>query len=322
MKAAVLHRFGEIPQYESFPDPSPGKGEVLINVKAVALENVDKMMTQGEHFASYQFFPKLPAIVGFDGIGELSNGKLVGFSGLKPPYGAMAEKAVVLEKSTIPIPDEVSAETAAALPSSALTSLFPLKWGVNMRPGETVLINGATGVSGKLSVQIAKLLGAKRIVGTGRNEESLETVKELGADTVINLKQSEEELFKSFKTEVGKGIDIILDFLWGYPTEMLIKALVPQELSISGRRVRLVQIGEKAGKELTLSADALRTSGLEISGATAGLTAESITEGTYLVWEWIKKDKLRMNIETVPLQEIENIWKRSDFQGKRIVITP
>lgn len=322
MKAAVLHSFGGIPRYENFSDPTPEKDEVLIHVKAVALENVDKMMVKGEHFASKQFLSVLPAIVGFDGIGELSDGKLVGFSGTIAPYGAMAEKAVVPKNSIVPIPDGVDAVTAAALPASALTSLFPLKWGVNMEPGDTVLINGATGVSGKLAVKIAAFLGAGRIIGTGRNEESLTRIKELGADMVIDLKQSEEKVIKTFEEEIGKGIDIVLDFLWGRPTEMLIKAITPKEIGLKGRRTRLVQIGEAAGSELTLTADALRTSGLEIIGGAAGMTLESITEGTNLVWKWIKENKIDMDIETVPLHEIESIWKRTDFQGNRIVITP
>ena len=174
MKAAVLHNFGDIPRYENFPDPSPGKDEVLINVKAVTLENIDKMMAAGEHFASRQFLSQLPAIIGLSGVGERADGKLVGFSDIKAPYGAMAEKAVVPETSTVIIPPDIDAGTAVALPSSAMTSLFPLKWGVKMKPGETVLINGATGVSGKLAVQIAKHLGAGRVIGTGRNEASLQ----------------------------------------------------------------------------------------------------------------------------------------------------
>ncbi|WP_233414512.1 hypothetical protein [Thermaerobacillus caldiproteolyticus] len=129
MKAAVLHKFGEVPRYEEFPDPVPGPDEVLIQVKAVALENVDKMMAEGKHFASRQFLSQLPAIVGFDGIGELPDGKIVGFGGIKPPYGAMAEKAIVPKTNTVPVPEGIDAVTAAALPASALSSLFPLKWG-------------------------------------------------------------------------------------------------------------------------------------------------------------------------------------------------
>ncbi len=322
MMAAVLHNFGETPRYEDFPDPTPEKDWVLIQVKAVALENVDKMMAAGTHFASRQFFPKLPAIVGFDGIGLLEDGRLIGFGGMKAPYGAMAEKTVVPAAYTVPVPAGVDAVTAATLPASALTSLFPLKWSAKLQPGETILINGATGVSGKLAIQIAKMLCAGRVIGTGRSEESLKRASKLGADAVIDLKQPDEKLAESFKREAGDGYDIILDFLWGHPTEVLIQTLVPSELGFAPKRVRLVQIGDKAGTTISLSADAIRTSGLEIIGASAGISPDAIAEGTNQVWDWIKAHQLQMDIEQAPLRDIESVWKRTDFQGRRIVVIP
>src|SRR5690625_184392 len=280
------------------------------------------MMAEGKHFASNQFLTELPAIVGFDRIGELTDGKLVGFGGTKAPYGSMAEKTVVPKTNTISIPEGVDAVTAAVLPSSALTSLFPFQWGAKLQHGETVLINGATGVSGKLAVQIAKLLGAGRIVGTGRNRESLKKVMELGADAVIDLKQPDEQLADSFIKEAKDGYDIILDFLWGRPTEVLIKTLIPVEIGYVGNRIRLVQVGEAAGETISLPASSLRNSGLEIIGASAGMTPEAMNESTNQVWEWIKDNKLSMDIEKVPLKDIESAWKRTDFKGKRIVIVP
>src|SRR5262245_46696430 len=133
MKAAVLHEFGKPPHYEDFPDPTPGDNELLVRVKAVPLENVDKMMAAGSHFASRQFLPNLPAIVGFDGIGMLEDGRLVGFGGVKPPYGAMAEKTIIPQGYYIPIPEGIDAMMAAALPAPALTSLFPLKWSAKLQ---------------------------------------------------------------------------------------------------------------------------------------------------------------------------------------------
>jgi Zinc-binding dehydrogenase len=173
----------------------------------------------------------------------------------------------------------------------------------------------------KTPVQIAKLLGAGRVVGTGRNETSIKQVKEFGADAVVDLKQSDDKLAESFKQEAGDGYDVILDFLWGHPTEILIKTLIPTELRMP-KPVRLIQIGEKAGTTISLSADSLRTSGLEIRGGAAGITPEAMGEGTNQVWEWLKANKLQMDIEQVPLKEIEHVWKRTDFQGKRIVIVP
>lgn len=322
MKAAVLHNFGESPRYEEFPDPIPGKDEALVRVKAIAFENVDQMISKGTHFASKQFIPEFPSIVGIKGVGELPGGELVAFGDVRSPYGAMAEKTVVLNKNIVPLPKEAEPTIATALPPSALTSLLPLKWGVNMNPGETVLINGATGVSGKLSIQVARLLGAGRVIGTGRNEESLKRIKELGADAVIDLKQSEEKLIDAFAKEVDTGIDVILDFLWGYPTEVLIKSLVPRELSFRGQTIHLVQIGEKGGSTLNLSADALRTSGLKIIGSSTGVTSQAIKEGSSQIWKWIKENKLRMDLEIISLQDIEKVWERSDFQGKRLVIVP
>lgn len=321
MKAAVLHNLGETPHYEDFPDPSVGPDELIVHVKAVAFENVDKAVAQGSHFATRQFMPSLPAIVGFDGIGMLEDGRLVGFGGIRPPYGAMAEKTVIKAGYFVPVPDGVDPVTAAALPASALTGLFPLKWGAKLQPGETVLIQGATGVSGKLAVQIAKMLGAGKVIGTGRNDEVLHQLPALGADAVIDLKLPDGQLIEAFKKEAGTGYDVILDFIWGHPTELLLQSLIPDQIRMS-KRVRLVQIGEMAGAAISLPASALRTTGLEIYGGAAGITPEAMGEGTALVWEWIKAGKLQMDIERIPLKDIETAWQRSDFRGKRMVIVP
>lgn len=323
MKAAVLSHFGSVPRYEDFPDPIPEQDEILVQVKAVALEHVDKAMAKGTHYASRQFLPTLPAIVGSDGIAMRDDGQLIGFGGLHPPYGAMAEKAVLPKLYQVPIPDGVDAATAATIPGSALTSLLPLRWGAKLQPDETVLINGATGFTGKLAAQVARLLGAKRVLGTGRNAVRLVELRDLGADAVIDLKQSDANVVEAFKREAGaSGYQVILDFLWGHPTELLIEALVPREISFAKRRVRLVQIGEVAGPKISLAAEALRTSGLEILGAGGGLTAEFIAEGTQQVWEWIKAGKLQADIEQVPLKDVESAWKRTDVHGKRIVLVP
>jgi NADPH:quinone reductase-like Zn-dependent oxidoreductase len=323
MKAAVLHRFGKAPRYEDFADPTPGQDEIVIQVKAVPLENIDRAMAKGTHFASHQFLPRLPAILGSDGIGQTEDRRLIGFGGMRPPYGSMAERAVIPSAYQVPVPDGVDAVTAASVPSSTLAALFPLKWGAKLQPGETVLVNGATGFAGKLAIQVAKLLGAGRVVGTGRNEAALQSLRALGADSVIDLKQSTDRLAKAFKDEAGEtGYNIILDFLWGRPTEELIKTLVPDKLSFARGRARLVQIGEMAGATIALSADALRTSGLEITGAGAGLTPEALAEGSSQVWDWIKAGKLRAEIEAVPLRDVERAWKRTDLHGKRIVIVP
>jgi NADPH2:quinone reductase len=324
MKAAVLHTFGEAPRFEDFPDPTPSSDEILLQVKAVALENVDKAMAQGTHFGGAQFLPALPAIVAFDGIGALEDGRLVGFGGIRPPYGAMAEKVVIPRGYYAAIPEGIDAVTAAAVPGSALTALFPLKWGAKLQPHETVLVNGATGFTGKLAVQVAKLLGAGRVVGTGRDVAALQTLLKLGADAVVDLKQSEASIADALIQAGGaSGYQVILDFLWGRPTELILETFIPRQLSFAKQRTRLIQIGEMAGSSLRLPAAALRTSGLEIMGAGGGLTPEAIAEGTQQVWAWIQAGVLGFAIEVMPLKDVESAWQRSNtLHGKRIVIVP
>jgi NADPH:quinone reductase-like Zn-dependent oxidoreductase len=323
MKAAVLHRFGRPPHYEDFADPIPENDEIVVSVKAVALENIDKAMARGSHFASRQFLSRLPAVVGSDGIGMLDDGRLIGFGGVRSPFGAMAEKTVIPSAQYVSIPDGIDAATAAAVPGSALTALFPLKWGARLQPDETVLINGATGFAGKLAVQVAKLLGAKRVVGTGRDDSALQSLRALGADGVIDLKRSDKYVLEAFEREAGEsGYHVILDFLWGHPTEVLLQSIVPRELSFARHRVRLVQIGEMAGPTISLPADALRTSGLEIVGAGNGIVPEAISEGTSQVWDWIKTGKLHADIEPISLKDVERAWKRTDLHGRRLIVIP
>ncbi len=323
MKAAVIQKFGDIPQYQDFPDPEIDTDDIPVEVKATVIENFDKMVVAGEHYSSRQMFPVFPAIVGHGGVGTLADGTLVAFGGVKPPYGTMAEKAVIpqqFKNYITQIPEGIDTAIAAALPASALTSYLPLKWGAKLQAGETVLINGATGVSGKIAVQIAKMLGAGRIIGSGRDDEGLQTIKRLGADAVIDLKQSDEQITGAFAKEAGKGYDIVLDFLWGHPTELLLKTLVPKQAGFAPRRTRLIQIGQSAGESITLPAEAIRTSGVEITGV-GNIPHEAVSEAVKQVWDWIRENKLTIEIEKAALKDISEAWQRKT-EGKRIVIIP
>src|SRR6476646_1570712 len=186
MKAAVLHAFGQPPRYEDFADPQATEGEVLVRVKAASLKNVDKMMASGSH---YDRLPDLPCVCGVDGVGLLDDGTRVYCGGARPPYGMMAERTVVSRAWCLPVPEQVDDVTAAALPNPALSAWLPLVWRAQLRPAETVLILGATGVAGKLAIPIAKHLGAERVVAAGRNGQVLKTLPDLGADATIALDQ-------------------------------------------------------------------------------------------------------------------------------------
>lgn len=320
MYAAVIHQFGQTPRYEEFASPVPREGQTLIHVKASVLENFDKGAVAGTHYSSKKLFPQLPAIVGTDGVGMTGDGRLVSFGRISAPYGAFAEQTVA--GFALSIPDGIDPAEAAAIPPSVLTSLLPLKYSAGLQPGETVLINGATGVSGRIAIQVAKMLGAGRIIGTGRNKRSLELLASLGADEVISLNQSDEDLSAAFIKAGGEnGFDVVIDFLWGHPTEVLLSTFIPTELGFPTRRIRYIQTGEKAGSHISIPGSVFRTSGLEMMGIGV-LSHEVVFEEMKNIWSRMKEGKFYMEIERVPLSDIAEAWQRNDLEGKRLVIMP
>jgi NADPH2:quinone reductase len=321
MKAAVLHVLGQAPRYEDFTDPQPAEGEVVVRVKAASLKNVDKMMASGSH---YDRLPDLPCVVGVDGVALLDDGARVLCGGARPPFGMMAERSVVPRAWCLPVPEEVDDLTAAALPNPALSAWLSLSWRAKLQPGETVLILGATGVAGQLAIQLAKHLGAERVVAAGRNRRVLAILPDLGADAILALDQPDQELAAAFIREAGpRGYDVVLDYVWGHPTEVLLEALTRHDLKSAASRTRLVEIGEMAGPAITLPAAALRSSGLELYGSGGGsVPHEAIFEAFPKLWALAGAGKLRLQTEAVPLADVERAWQRRDLDGRRIVLVP
>jgi len=319
MRAAVLQVLGKPPRFEEFPEPTPGEGEALIQVCAAALKPVDKQLASGQHYASPR---ELPAVCGADGVGRLDDGTRVFFGGPRRPYGAMAERTVVRRVQCFSVPEDLDDDTAAAIPNPGVSAWLSLKHSAKLTSGETVLILGATGVTGRLAVQIAKILGAGRVVAAGRNEQALSTLRDLGADATIRLDKPEKELIESFRQEASqKSFDVIIDYLWGRPTEALLTAITKSEFEIVGSATRLVEVGESAGPTITLPAGVLRSTALTILG-TAGIPPlDVLNEAFQQVMNCAARGKLRIETERVPLAQIENAWDRH-VQARRLVVIP
>ena len=198
MKAAVLHSLGKPPRCEEFPDPVIGEGEVLLQVRAAALKPVDKQMASGAHYASYR---QVPAVCGTDGVGVLDDGTRLFFAAPRAPYGTMAERAAVARPRCFPLPAGIDDIAAAAVMNPGLSAFGSLAWRAQLAAGESVLILGATGVTGKLAIQTAKLLGAGRVVAAGRNPQILASLRDLGADATISLDQTGQTLTEAFARE-------------------------------------------------------------------------------------------------------------------------
>lgn len=321
MKAAVLEKLGTAPVYKEAPDPViENEDQLLLHVKAAAVKNLDKGRAAGTHYASYK---TLPAVVGMDCVGVLENGALVYAQGIS---GTIAEKVLIHKNQYVPLPATINAAAAAALPNAALGSLLAFIYRAKLQKGQTVLINGATGVTGMMAVQVAKLLGAQTVIATGRNETQLQKLIQLGADEILSLKQEDDVITARFKELYSKSpVDVVIDYLWGHPASLILKALQGEGMHQESHPLRFVTVGSMAGDELTVSSNVLRSSDIELLGSGFGSLSPQHLKAfskTYLpeLFEKAAEGKLAIEVETAPLKDVEQVWDRRLPSGKRLVI--
>ncbi|GGH17059.1 quinone oxidoreductase family protein [Silvibacterium dinghuense] len=320
MNAAVVTSFAAPPRYTSFPDPVPQPGESLVTITAAGLHPIVKALASGTHYGSTG---ELPFVPGIDGAGRLEDGTRVYFGVARSPYGTFAERGLAGGPILLPIPDGVDDVTAAGIANPGMSSWAALKARAGFSAGESVLVLGATGVAGQMSVQIAKRLGARRVVAAGRNPAALEKLKSLGADAVISLEQPQEALVAAFREEyAGAGIDVVLDYLWGQPAEALLAAIAQKGLRSASGRLRYVQIGSSAGGSITLPAATLRSSKLELLGS--GFGSASLEELVTSIRDFFATAAVQpysFEVKAVPLSEVEALWNAKE-QATRLVFVP
>jgi NADPH:quinone reductase-like Zn-dependent oxidoreductase len=320
MNAAVLHNFGQPPRFESFAEPTPRDDEVLVHVTAAALNPSTRLLASGQHYASPQ---QLPVVCGVEGVGRLDDGTRVFFGVRRAPNGSMCQRTVVSRTFCWPVPDGVDNAVAAALPNPGLSSWLPLITSARLAPGESVLILGATGVAGQLAIQIAKHLGAGRVVAAGRNEQILATLHKLGADASIRLDRADNELAEAFSQEGAvAGFDVVLDYLWGHPTEVFLAAMTRRGFPSTRSGTRLIQIGDGAGPVISLPAMALRSAAITIAGSGMMPPLSVLSETFEQLMNLAARNQLHIKVEPVPLADIEKAWTRGNLNGGRLVMIP
>lgn len=317
MNAAVVNVLGQPPRYQTFPEPDAGPGEVLIHVRAAGLHPIVKALASGAHYASGG---QLPMVPGIDGIGiRDDDGSRVYFGFTRRPFGTMSERTVVPSVRCLPIPEGLDDAVAAAIPNPGMSAWLSLKERAGLVPGETVLINGATGVAGRMAVQAARHLGAKRVIGTGRNPDSLRAA---ALDAAIQLDQPEDEIRKSLAAELEEGVDVIIDYLWGRPAELILEALAKTFRPDRARSVRMIEIGDTAGKTVTLAGATLRSVDLKLLGSGFGsVSVDRVWDAIPNLFSLAAKGDLTIDIERIPLRNVEAAWTRKT-EGRRIVFVP
>jgi NADPH:quinone reductase-like Zn-dependent oxidoreductase len=321
MKAAVLYSAGEMPQYAEIAEPVvQGEDEVLVSVKAVALKHFDKSRTKGSHYSA-SGPDRAATVIGGDGVCVLPDGTRVYAIGVS---GMMAEKATVETSRMVPLPEGLDDLVAAALPNAVFGAAMALRFRAEIEPGDTVLVNGATGFTGRIAVQLARHYGAERVIAMGRNAASLQELMELGADAVVSLVQTDEELGSALQAiHRATPINVVIDYLWGHSAGLILGALKGK--GHFSPRTRFVSVGSVTGDLIQLSAENLRSIDLRLSGSGLGswtreqmrlLFSEILPE----MFRLAADGKLVVGTVGVSIGDIGKLWEVEVPDGKRLVV--
>jgi NADPH2:quinone reductase len=321
MRAAVVTAVGGVPGVREVPEPDRPAGHALVRVLAAPLNPIDLAIGAGRF---YRGTPEPPFVPGKEAVAEvieadgLDRGQLVWIEtpgGLGGP-GAIAERAAVLERDVIALPDvDIDPARAASLGIAGLAAWFPLSRKAALKTGERVLILGASGAVGAIGIQAARLLGAGRIVAAARSREGLARATELGADATVLLDGS-GDLADAFVEAAGGAIDVTLDPLWAEPAAAAARAAAPGG--------RILHVGRSAGDECTFRSADIRGKGVSVLGYTHfSMSPEVRAEAYCELVEHTAAGRIVVDVETVGLEQVADAWRRqAAYPHRKIVVVP
>jgi NADPH:quinone reductase-like Zn-dependent oxidoreductase len=318
VKAALVEQVGEPPVVGEAAEPTRGPGQALVQVTAAAVNPIDISISTGRHHTGT---PDPPYVPGREAVGRvlegesLDPGTQIWFS--PPVGGGLAEYAIADEQQAIVLPEGTDHGLAAALGIAGITGWLAVEWRGHVREGERVLVLGATGVVGLVALQAARILGAGRIVAAGRDRETLEHTRDIGAHATVLLEGDDPNaLAEAFIQAAGGPIDLTIDPLWGVPAQAAVEAA-----AFSGR---LVQLGQSASAEATLRSGAIRGRSLAIVGFTQSQAPRAKIEAAYYrLIELASSGELEIERETLPLDWVGEAWKRqAESPHRKLVLVP
>ena len=299
MRAAVMQN-NERPVYASFREPEATDGSLIVAVRAAALTGFDRVVARRVHYFK---MPDGPFVLGKEGVAQTSDGRRIYFNVEAPvgPFGSMAERTLIDPRFTFAVPDIVADDTAAALGNAGLAAWLALTWRGRLQAGETVLILGATGVSGSIAVALAKRLGAGRVIAGGRNGAALQRATRASAPTRPSNSRAGTDLAAAYRDAAGGIVDLVLDFVCGAPAEAALDVL-----AIHGR---VVLIGTSAGTGITVVGTPARRTCVDVMGfayyhAPTEVQAKAYAELSRLA---VAGD-IPLEIATRPLADIGAAW--------------
>jgi NADPH:quinone reductase-like Zn-dependent oxidoreductase len=317
--AAVVHSFDTPPRYEPFDLPAPSDSDqALVDVLAVGLHPRVRTGASGSHYTSTG---KLPMVPGIDGVGQREDGRMVYFVADDELLGPMATRTVIDSRHSVVLPDGADVVKIAAAMNPAMSSWVALRRRVPIEAGQSVLILGATGNAGQVAIQVAKRLGAGRVVGAGRDQTRLATLPGIGADATVALTDDADATAAAL-AQAASEVDLVIDYLWGKPASEAIITLLRARAD-RGRALNWIQIGAMAGPTIELPSVALRSANFRLQGNGQG----AVSTRTYLeelpsLVEEIEGGGLAVTAKPVPLADVESAWSAPEVPGVRTVLVP
>jgi NADPH:quinone reductase-like Zn-dependent oxidoreductase len=307
MRAAILHSVGGDPEVGSFDDPTPRDGHVVLDVSLAGVNPIDIRLASGQLGA-----PRVPSVVGLESVGTLDDGSRVYCGASIPPFGSWAQRTLIDAERAFPVPDAIDDGLAVALGISGVAAWLPLEHHAKLRPGESVLVLGATGTVGRIAVQAAKLLGAGRVVAAARDAAALGEVEGLGADAAVVLGQGDDA--QALLRAAGDGFDVVIDPLYGAPFEAALGA--------TRLGARLVTIGESAGPEAIVSFRALQGR-THIAHGNGHLAFELVRDAYAKLTELAAAGRITVPIERFSIDEAADAWRAQAHGPRRkLVVEP
>lgn len=321
MRAAVISEYQVPPALVERDEPQAAEGKAVLELRAAGLNPADLAVASG----SFPFgSPPLPYVPGIEGVGTVvrsgrfAPGTRVWASGRGLGVGtdgSFSERFAASDDVLVEVPGGADDLVAAALGVVGLAAWMPLAWLARVRPGESVLVLGATGAVGSVAVQAAKILGAGRVVGVGRDAARLQRASELGADAVVELEGEglAERLAAAF---AGAPPTVVFDTLWGPPLEAAAAA--------AGPGARIVHLGQSAGPTATLVSGVVRGKQLQILGySNFTVPQEAIADGYRDLLGHAAAGRIRVDAEAIPLGSVAEAWARqAQGAGTKLVIVP
>lgn len=321
MRAAVVSELGQAPGIsEERDEPRPGPGQSLVEVTAAALNPIDLLIASGGHPLGR---PRPGYVPGVEGVGRIvRSDTLAPGTRVRTSVpggfvdGTFAQYVLAPDAACVPIPDALGDDLAAAIGVVGISALIGLRDEAALRPGESVLVLGATGAFGQAFVHLARILGADRVLAAGRDEDRLAALGDRGLVDGTVLLDPDPAGFLGRLEKVGGPVDVVIDPLWGAYAKSSLAAL-----RTSGR---LLNVGQCAGAEATVDAGTLRHSRLKVLGLSgAYLTPEQSAEAYAQVAAYAAEGRLDLAHAAYPLRDVAEVWAmQAASPGKKLVLRP